>query len=309
MAKNPLDFSVIVTVYNEAKSIIPLLDSLKNQTMKPAEIVISDAGSTDQTARLIKKWQTGNPTTKLILIKSPGANRSRGRNVAIEKAGNQYIAVTDAGCEADPGWLSNLAKAFKNGSTEAAAGFYRPITKNRLQYCFSLYTGVSQSQYNPETFIPSSRSLAFTKKAWEMAGKYPEQLDTCEDLPFAAALKKTGKMEPAPKAIVYWRQAGSMPAYFNQIAGYAKGDVEAGYRPHLKKITTVYLRYLIFLIYPPLIILYLIFFPTIKFWRQCLKNGSIFLLPLVQLTTDLAVIWGSASALLDSVSRKTRQVK
>ena len=39
-------------------------------------------------------------------------------------------------------------------------------------------------EIDPATFLPSSRSVAFPKAVWALAGGYPEWLDYCEDLLF-----------------------------------------------------------------------------------------------------------------------------
>ena len=52
-----MKISLITTVLNEEKTIKFLLQSIEVQTKKPDEVVIVDAGSTDQTVQLIKAWQ------------------------------------------------------------------------------------------------------------------------------------------------------------------------------------------------------------------------------------------------------------
>ena len=39
-------------------------------------------------------------------------------------------------------------------------------------------------EIKPDGFLPSSRSVAYTKTAWAAAGGYPEWIDYCEDLIF-----------------------------------------------------------------------------------------------------------------------------
>ena len=54
---------------------------------------------------------------------------------------------------------------------------------------------------DPQTFLPSSRSIAFTKEAWAAVGGYPEWLDYCEDLLFDLALRDRYSFAFAPAAI------------------------------------------------------------------------------------------------------------
>ena len=134
-----LRVSVITTVYNESQQIERLLDSLAAQSRRPDEIILCDGGSTDGTVAIIQAWAARNqervPTLQLLV--EPGANISRGRNLAIAAAAGHYIAVTDAGVVLEPTWLAELVapwivleKSIPNGDgleksePLAVAGFF-----------------------------------------------------------------------------------------------------------------------------------------------------------------------------------------
>ena len=80
----------------------------------------------------------------------------------------------------------------------------------------------------PATFLPSSRSVAFRRAAWERAGRYPEWLDYCEDVVFDLALRREGvRQRFVPAARVAFRPRSSLPAFFRQYYRYARGDGKA----------------------------------------------------------------------------------
>jgi cellulose synthase/poly-beta-1,6-N-acetylglucosamine synthase-like glycosyltransferase len=86
----------------------------------------------------------------------------------------------------------------------------------------------SLKDIDPAAFLPSSRSVAFRKEAWEEAGGYPEWLDYCEDLVFDMSLKKQGKRFMfAPRAVVHFRPRSTLRAFFRQYYLYARGDGKA----------------------------------------------------------------------------------
>lgn len=262
--------SVVITTLNEAETIGPLLESLLEQTKKPDEIIVVDAGSTDGTVEIIKKY----PITHRVCDR--GTNRSKARNLGIKAAKNQIIAITDAGCTADKHWLERLTRPFKDKAVVSVAGYYRPVIKNKFQVMIAPFVAVMPDKFDPRTYLPSSRSLAFRKGT----ARYPEPLNYCEDLIFAQRLKAAGKMAVAKSALVYWQLVETWPQFFGQIFHYAQGDVVARYWPHLRKIATVWLRYALFLIFPPLFLVYLL-------WR-----------PRPQLVCDLAVMAGSLSGII-----------
>jgi hypothetical protein len=96
---------------------------------------------------------------------------------------------------------------------------------------------------DPHKFLPSSRSVAFRKSAWEAVGGYPEWLDYCEDLVFDLRLKaRGGRFVFVPDAIVHFRPRGTLPAFFRQYYRYARGDGKANLWPARHAVR--YLTYL-----------------------------------------------------------------
>ncbi|HRW51212.1 MAG TPA: glycosyltransferase, partial [Caldilinea sp.] len=86
---------MIATVYNERASIERLLESLAGQTRRPDEVILCDGGSQDGTAEAIRAYAAHHPDRLpgLQVIVAPGANISRGRNIAIAAAAGPLIAA------------------------------------------------------------------------------------------------------------------------------------------------------------------------------------------------------------------------
>lgn len=53
-------FSIVVITYNFEKIILECLESIKNQSYKNFEIIISDDGSKDKTIEICEKWKKEN---------------------------------------------------------------------------------------------------------------------------------------------------------------------------------------------------------------------------------------------------------
>jgi len=100
--------SVIVPAYNEEKFIGSCLTNLINQDFnkKHYEIIVIDNASTDDTAKIAKKF-------KVNLI----YEAKKGVNFAVIKgfleAKGEIIALTDADTEVPVDWLTKIYKAFK----------------------------------------------------------------------------------------------------------------------------------------------------------------------------------------------------
>ena len=219
--------ALCLTVLDEADSLGSLFASVAAQTRRPAEIVVVDGGSTDGTAEVVRQWQArGLPIT---LLTRPGANISAGRNAAIRQAQAPLIAVTDAGVRLDPGWLAALTAPFDEPDPpEVVAGFFRSDPRTTFEVALGATTLPAVEEIRPERFYPSSRSVAFTREAWERVGGYPEWLDYCEDLLFDFALEDAGcRRAWAPAALARFRPRGSAGSFFRQYYRYARGDGKA----------------------------------------------------------------------------------
>jgi glycosyltransferase involved in cell wall biosynthesis len=217
--------SVIVTVLNERASIGALLASLAAQTRPPDEIVVVDGGSTDGTMDVIASYLDKLP---LKLLFKSGTNISQGRNEAIRSAAGEIIASTDAGTRLVPEWLAELAAPIERGEAAVTAGFFLPDPQSAFETALGATTLPELRDVEPGKFMPSSRSVAFRKSAWEAVGGYPEWLDYCEDLVFDFALdEQFGPFAFAPGAIARFRPRPTLGAFAKQYYRYARGDGKA----------------------------------------------------------------------------------
>jgi GT2 family glycosyltransferase len=162
------------------------------------------------------------------VIDATAANISRGRNLAIGATDAELIAVTDAGVRLDKQWLRRLHDDMKS-QTDVVSGFFRADPRSTFESALGATTLPNVEDVNPETFLPSSRSVLFRRAAWEGVGGYPEWLDYCEDLVFDFALARGGaRFAFAPEAVAHFRPRHSLPAFFRQYFLYARGDGKAG---------------------------------------------------------------------------------
>lgn len=220
--------SVIATVLNEKETLPVLLGSLAAQTRPPDEIVIVDGGSTDGTVELLRR-NARETLPGLKVLVAPGVNISRGRNLAIEAAAGEIIASTDAGVRLSERWLADLLAPFAAPDPpQVAAGFFLPDPQTTFEVAMGATVLPQLADINPEHFLPSSRSVAFRKSAWQAVGGYPEWLDFSEDLIFDFRLRElAGRFAFVPQAVAYFRPRGSLRAFVKQYYQYARGDGKA----------------------------------------------------------------------------------
>jgi glycosyltransferase involved in cell wall biosynthesis len=223
---NRIPVSLITTLRNEKDTVLSWLESLAGQTRPPDEVVIVDGGSTDGTLQMLEEFAR-QYSLPLKLISEPGANVARGRNIAITHASHDVIASTDLGCRLDRSWLERITYPFEDDpDMQVVGGWSDSVKTSKIKM---LLLGIRLADVNPQSFMPSSRSIAFTKAAWEKVGGYPEWIKiTGEDTFFDIELKKACRHWAfVPEAVVWWQAPDRISTYWRKLRHWSTGDGEA----------------------------------------------------------------------------------
>ena len=300
--------TLITTVLNEEQSVRAFIDSIFSQTLVPDEVIIVDGGSTDKTLVMIKEKINSykNKLNIKVLIKK--GNRSVGRNEAIKNSLSEIILCTDSGCVLDKNWVKEISKQFRNKDTEVVAGYYKGKASTVFEKCLVPYVLVMSDKVSPAEFLPATRSMAFRKSVWKKNGKFDEKLSHNEDYVFASKLKENNvKIVFVKKAIVNWIPKGNLLQAFTMFLRFAFGDSESAIlRDKVLLISTRYTLYLYliiltFLLKSLLLLIFLIFLPVLylmwsinKNYRYIKNVKAFFILPVLQITSDLAVLMGTS---------------
>lgn len=223
-----LKVSVAIPARNEEASIVPLLDSLLAQTHPPDEIVVADGGSTDAT---VARAQGYGDRGVRVLELGP-AFPGRGRNAAIEAARNPWIALIDAGCVADPGWIEGLVRPLGRhpGSAETSPKIVYGTCRPRLEGEWANAQALAfLSPRNSGAAAPFIASTLLHRSAWEAAGRFPEELRAAEDLLFLDRLQASGlPIATSAEAVVEWSLPRTPAAVFRRFRLYSRYHLAAG---------------------------------------------------------------------------------
>ncbi|MFJ8538269.1 glycosyltransferase [Streptomyces sp. NPDC093591] len=241
--------SVVTTVLNEADVIERLLGLLVPQLVENGdEIVVVDGGSTDGTADRVEAWVSKD--ARIRLLRRPGSGISAGRNAGVQAAGNSLIACTDAGCYPDPDWLAQLrAAAAEPDPADLITGVYRVDGHGApARAMAAVGYPVPEEARHPgpwtrvyfrlfgrglDATMPTGRSMAFSRAAWQDAGGFPEHLRTSEDVLFGRAVVAAGhRAVLATSAEVSWEQRPTLRRTAAMYFRYGEGDGRSA-RPYL----------------------------------------------------------------------------
>jgi glycosyltransferase involved in cell wall biosynthesis len=118
--------SIIIPVYNEATTIIVLLEKLKQLHLSnnlKKEIIIIDDGSTDSTQDIITDYKNINKNLSIQLLHHE-KNKGKGAAIhfGIEKATGDYLIIQDADLEYDPNEYNDLLAPILKGVADVVYG-------------------------------------------------------------------------------------------------------------------------------------------------------------------------------------------
>lgn len=89
-----VQFSVIVTVFNDEVYVDECLSSLENQTFKDFEIIIVNDGSSDNTEQICRNF-VDHTSAQVIYISKPNGGVSSARNCGLKYVKGDYIKFLD----------------------------------------------------------------------------------------------------------------------------------------------------------------------------------------------------------------------
>jgi glycosyltransferase involved in cell wall biosynthesis len=224
-----MKISVAMPVRNEATNVGELVRRLLDQTRPPDEIVITDGGSTDETAEIVSEFITKGAPVRLI--RAGEALPGRGRNLAASAASNDWVAFIDAGIEPAKDWLEVLASTVENDSTvDVVYGAWEPIIDSFFAECAAIsYVPPPTSRDGVITRPRFIASSLMKRSVWRSVGGFPEDLRSGEDLLFMNRIEEAGfNFVFEPRAVVRWHLRPTLTTTFKRFVLYARNNIRAG---------------------------------------------------------------------------------
>lgn len=190
--------SAVIPAYNSAGTLARAVASALAQTCPPAEVIVVDDGSTDDTASVGASF--GEP---IRLIRRENGGPGAARNTGIRAARGQWIGLLDA----DDAWLPHRLESQAPHCADERVGLI-----------FSGRTGRPLGADQPVPDVPSlwsrnpilNSSVLLRKAAWEAVGRFDEdrELIGVEDYNLWLRLASGGwTLQPVPGAVVDYTPA------------------------------------------------------------------------------------------------------
>ena len=213
--------SVVVCVYNGAKTIRKCLDGLVGLKYPNFEILVVDDGSLDDTASLVSGYN-------VRLISTPNGGLSRARNRGLAEAKGEIVAYIDADATPDPHWLTYLAYTFKH-SGHAGVGVPNIHPKSDL-----IADCISRSPGNPchvlltdveAEHIPGC-NMAFRRSELEAVGGFDSRFRIAgDDVDVCWKIRQRGwTLGFNPAAMVWHEPRPTIYGYWKQQLNYGRAE-------------------------------------------------------------------------------------
>lgn len=117
--------SIIIPTLNEEALLPGLLKSIQIQEYKDYEVIVSDAGSSDKTINIARKYGC-----RIV----PGGSPAVARNNGAKIARGEYLLFLDADVILPEHFLRNILLEFIERKLDVSTCFFKPLTNKRIDF-------------------------------------------------------------------------------------------------------------------------------------------------------------------------------
>ncbi len=185
--------AVVIPVYNGAEFLAETIESVLAQTMQPAEIIVVDDGSSDDSLSIARSF------SGVRVIAQANAGVSVSRNRAVAEASAPWIAFLDADDVWDPRKLEVQMAAIRNSpKTDLCFTATRELTKKSNDESWEIGPAsrppasgaVGRLLYGKLRIVPSCVILRRSK--FLSVGGFAKEASPCEDWDLWLRLEQAG---------------------------------------------------------------------------------------------------------------------
>lgn len=229
----PPKISILMATWNRAGMLDKTIESVRAQTFRDWELIISDDGSTDNTPQIVREWMKREP--RIVYIQSE-ANEgiSKNYNKGLRIAKGEYAAMID---DDDP-WsdsrkLEKQIKFLEENKEYVGCGAGVIVVDKAGRELYRYLKPQTDGQIRARMLfgnpIANSTTL-WRRKAGEEVGFYDESTRYSGDRDFWLKMGLKGKLCNFPEYFSYYTMTGANTS-------------TAKIRPHLKASFMVMRRY------------------------------------------------------------------
>lgn len=205
--------SIVIPIKNRGNLLPNLIKNLLNLHYTHFEIIIVDDCSTDNTKDILKKY----PIKSISLEKSVGS--AQARNIGINEAKNDIIALTDSDCIVSRNWLNELVPFLEKYDVVGGKILFLNSAEMKL-YPINMKNETVINKESAVNFL-NTKNMIFRKDLWKRTNGFLNY--RIEDLEFSwRVLKKGFKLIYVPKGLVIHYGNRSILQNIRRFSQYGK---------------------------------------------------------------------------------------
>ena len=230
--------TVVVAGYNEEDSVRKCVMSLREQSLRPDEIIVVSDGSTDKMPRVLRELLREGLIDRAHAT-DLRAGKSAAINLAERWATGDIIVNVDCDCSYDRHALRNIVAPLRDPAVGAVSGnilVRNPAaglvaTFQAIEYLISISLGKQAADLIDQVVCVSGAFGAFRRTA--MASVNGVDVGGGEDLDLSLKLRKAGwKVRFEDSAICYTDVPDTLRGLTNQRFRWERDAVRSRYRKH-----------------------------------------------------------------------------
>lgn len=229
---HPPDFtphiSVVIPVRNGARDLPTQLEALAQQELDADfEVIVSDNGSTDDTAAVARLWRPRFRGLRIV-DSSEEAGVAHARNVGAAAAQSSKIAFCDADDRAAPGWLAAIAAGLEAFDMVGGVADTRTINSLKVQSLAS--TPPLKALPNALRYLPYAigANLGVRKSVLQAVGGFDGSfIGGHEEVDFAWRVQRAGyTLGFVPQAVMHYRLRETPQSMRRQRYNYGRSNAQ-----------------------------------------------------------------------------------
>lgn len=182
--------SIVVTTFNEENHIEDTLKSVINQTYKPAEIIVVDSESDDDTVKISKKY------TSKVLVHKLGI--AEGKNLGAATAKGDLLIFLDADTIISPTFIERAVRYTKRSNVAMIGGIFR---SKEQKFCCKVVANLWCNLFYevPYKFgkvigLVGPCTFVVKRDKFVAIGGFDTNFKIFEDVDFSRRIKKFGRI-------------------------------------------------------------------------------------------------------------------
>lgn len=235
-----LPISIVIAARNEGENLLQCIPLLLDQDYPDFEVILVNDRSTDNSLQVMRAFEEKDSRITVVDVSSDrySAEMATGKKFAltmgIKAASHDSIALTDADCEVEKGWLNAMAAGFaQDAGFVIGTGNYR--SSNLIGSIHSSANFRFAQQYFAATsfkvpFGAVGRSMGISRELFYRVQGFKQHMSIAsgsDDL-LLQSIKKIGKVVSAPQAISVSDSPKTFGSWFRQRSRHVKASTRYG---------------------------------------------------------------------------------